>query len=155
LDKLTEKAAQKATEEGRKLNEKVAGLRSQIERLLDEKREIQGLPMTVKETLETAKKILAEKKQKLFIEELLVKELSSLQNQHGFLETAGLRVHLLSDLNLFRWVFGSWINEVDLVEAVKFLPGDVGISEIQKKEKTDVINRKVTDLEKQIEKLLG
>ena len=109
LDRLSAKAQQKAAEEARKLEEKVGGLRSQIERFLDEKGAIQRSPMTISETLKSAQKILAQRKQEFFVEGLLAQELKALQNQYSFLEPAAMRIHLLGDLHMFRWVFSNWI----------------------------------------------
>lgn len=155
LDRLTAKAAEKAAAEAIELNRKVASLRSQIEGLLHNRGEIKNSPMTPQETLVIAKKALIDGRKSIFFEELLIPHLRDVQNKHtSFLEPARLRVHFLEESKLFRWVFGSWVTEADLIAACQELP-NIGMTEVARKEKIDAINRKIAELEKGIEKLLA
>jgi hypothetical protein len=156
LDRLTAKAAEKAAAEASKLNKQVSELRKKIEDLLHERSEIQGLPMTPQETLAIAKNTLIERRKSIFMEELLIPHLRDIQNKHcGFLEPTSLRVHFLDELKLFRWVYGSWITEADLIQAAAALPADVGIDEKERAKRIAVIDERIKKLEGEIEKLLN
>lgn len=155
LDRLSSRAAIHAGNLQRGLNEKVSGIRKKIEDLLDERGGVERAPRTVKETLEFSKKVLAERRKKHFMEEILVSELKNVQNQRStFFEPSSLRVHSLSDLNLFRWAF-SWITEKDIEEAASALDSSIGIDEKERAKRILEINEKVKKLEGEIEKLMA
>jgi hypothetical protein len=156
LDGLTRRAADYAVEKADKLNQQVSELKKKIEDLLHERSEIQGLPMTPQETLAIAKSTLIERRKSIFMEELLIPHLRDIQNKHcGFLEPTSLRVHFLDELKLFRWVYGSWITEADLIQAMAALPSDVGIDEKERARRIAIIDEKIKKLEGEIVKLLS
>ena len=155
LDRLTAKAAEKAAAEASKLNQQVSELRKKIEDLLHERGEVQRSPMTPQETLAIAKSTLIERRKSIFMEELLIPHLKDVQNKASdFLPPTALRVHFLDELKLFRWVYGSWITERDLEEAVKSLP-NIGMNLEERKKKIEVIDKKIAAFEAEIEKLLN
>lgn len=155
LNELSQKAADYAAKKQNELTEKVASLRTQIEKLLHEREETLQLPMTPSETLAIAKKALIDGRKEIFFEELLIPHLKDVQNRHSnFLPPEGLRVHYVSERRLAEWVYGSWVTEADLIAACQELP-NIGVTEVARREKIAAIDEKIKKLEGEIEKLLS
>jgi uncharacterized protein YceH (UPF0502 family) len=136
------------------LEKKVNGLRAKINELLDERAVILNSAFTVTETLEVAKKALEDGRKNYFIKELLVAHLQKVQNRADapFVPVA-IRLNFLGDFDHFKLVY-NMIDETDLIEAAKALD-NIGMPRAERETKVESINRKISDLEKQIEKLLS
>jgi hypothetical protein len=154
LDKLTARAAERAAADSAGLNQKVASLRSQIEKLLHERSGIELGLLTVEETVKLAKQKLREGRRDFFFTEFLTQHMKDTQMQQtAFLDPTVIKLHFTADRNLYKWLYGI-VTELDIDEAAKALaPG--GLSEKQKKEKIDSLNKRIKELENEIETLLS
>jgi uncharacterized coiled-coil DUF342 family protein len=153
LNELQQKAADYARKKQEELNEKVASLRSQIENLIHERGEIERGPLTVQETLSVCIHELEKGKKEIF-GDLLTRHIKDVQNQRtDFLSGPAIRLTFFADSNMWKLIF-AMIDKTDLEKAAAGLESAGALSEIQRREKIDSLNRKIADLEKQIGKLL-
>ena len=154
LDELSAKAAEFSKKQAEELTKKVGSLRSQIEGLQHDRSEIERGPLTGEETVKLAKQKLREGRKEFFFTEFLTQHMKDTQMQQtAFLDPTVIKLHFTADRNLYKWLYGI-VTELDIDEAAKALaPG--GLSEKQKKEKIDSLNKRIKELENEIETLLS
>jgi len=154
LDTLVKKAAEFSKKQAEELTKKVGSLRSQIEGLQHDRSEIERGPLTGEETVKLAKQKLREGRKEFFFTQFLTQHLLETQKQQTqFLDQAAVKVHFTADRNLYKWLYGIVTDEMIDEAAKELLPG--GLSEKQKKEKISGINKRIEELENEIEKLLS
>jgi len=154
LDNLMKRAREFSEKQIRDLEEKVSGLRTKINELLDERGKILNSPFTPEETLSVAKQALDDGRRNFYMKELLTKHLKKIQSRGDapFIPAA-IKLYFVDDMNLWRLVF-NMIDETDLIEASKSLE-NVGMPKAEREAKVEAINKKVKALEGEIEKLLS
>ena len=154
LDALSAKAAEFSKKQAEELTKKVGSLRSQIEGLQDGRGEIERGLLTVEETVRIAKQKLKEGRKEFFFTQFLTPHLLETQKQQTqFLDQVAVKVHFTADRNLYKWLYGIVTDEMIDEAAKELLPG--GLSEKQKKGEIDSLNKKIREVENEIEKLLS
>jgi hypothetical protein len=156
LDRLTQRAAEKSDQQGVGLRGKVAELRKKIEELADERGTIQTLPRTKGDVLELIRTSFPQAKKDIFVADLLGTYLKTLQvaGSDPFWPI-GLKSFFLSDLHRWKLLVGLFQLE-DFKLALETIPEVEGALSLKQKEaKVVEIDGKISDLEKQILKLIG
>jgi hypothetical protein len=154
LNELSQKAAEFSKKQAEELAKKVGSLRSQSEALIHDRTEIERGLLTIEETVKLAKQKLREGTKEFFFTQFLTQHLLDTQKQQTqFLDQVAVKLHFTADRNLYKWLYGIVTDEMIDEAAKELLPG--GLSEKQKKGEVDSINRKIRELENEIEKLLS
>jgi polyhydroxyalkanoate synthesis regulator phasin len=154
LNELSQKAAEFSKKQAEELAKKVGSLRSQSEALIHDRTEIERGLLTIEETVKLAKQKLREGTKEFFFTQFLTQHLLETQKQQTqFLDQIAVKLHFTADRNLYKWLYGIVKDEMIDEAAKELLPG--GLSEKQKKGEIDSLNKKIRELENEIEKLLS
>jgi polyhydroxyalkanoate synthesis regulator phasin len=154
LNELSQKAAEFSKKQAEELAKKVGSLRSQSEALIHDRTEIERGLLTIEETVKLAKQKLREGTKEFFFTQFLTQHLLDTQKQQTqFLDQVAVKLHFTADRNLYKWLYGIVTDEMIDEAAKELLPG--GLSEKQKKGEIDSLNKKIREVENEIEKLLS
>ncbi len=153
IDELIKKKQAEAVLKAVELDQKISILRGKIEKLRDDRQAIERAPLVKADFLASMKQGLKEGRERW--REFMGRQLELVQQgKWDFFTEASANLSLFSDRVRWRWL-PLWITELDLeaiVNQLEELPGS--LSSKEREVKIANINKAISEVEKEIERLL-